>query len=134
MPALPETIVICRWHDPVLSDHGFAANSRYMRFTWSSILGPTATLALVVLADLLESDDVLGVRTEVLARTLGVKRDVLARAVDRLRRFGFLRFEVSSVLVRTRVGPVPASKLDRLSPYGRILHERAMAERRDAVA
>jgi hypothetical protein len=32
------------------------------------------------------------------------------------------------------VGPVPESKLDRLSAYGRVLHEEFMAERRRQVA
>ena len=134
MPVLPDTLIIEEWQDPVVACHGFPANSRYVRWTWSAILGPTTTLTLALLTDLLESDDVVGVRTEALARTLGVKRDVLARGIDRLRRFGFLRAGGSTFAIRTHVGPVPESKLERLSPYGRVLHEQLMAQRRPEVA
>lgn len=134
MPALPDTLIVEEWHDPVVAAHGFPANSRYVRWTWSAILGPTATLTLALLTDLLESDDIVELRSEVLARTLGVKRDVLARGVERLRRFGFLRAGASGVAIRTHVGPVPECKLDRLSAYGRVLHDQLMAERRRDVA
>jgi hypothetical protein len=134
MPALPDTLIVEEWHDPVVAAHGFPANSRYVRWTWSAILGPTATLTLMLLTDLLESCDIVEVRREALARTLGVKRDVLARGLGRLRRFGFLRAGGSTLAIRTHVGPVPESKLDRLSDYGRVLHDQLMAERRPEVA
>jgi len=134
MSVLPDTLMVEEWRDPVVAAHGFSANSRYVRWIWSAILGPTATLTLILLTDLLESHDIVEVRSEVLARTLGVKRDVLARGVDRLRRFGFLRAGASGVAIRTHVGPVPESKLDRLSAYGRVLHDRLVAERHREVA
>ena len=134
MPVLPDTLIIEAWSDPLVACHGVPANSRYVRWTWCAILGPTATLTLAVLADLLESDDVVEVCTEDLAHTLGVKRDVLARGFARLRRFGFLRAGGSSFAIRTHVGPVPESKHERLSPYGRVLHEQLMAESRPEVA
>ncbi len=134
MPTLAPTIVIEEWFDPVVAAHGLPAGCRYVRWTWSSILGPTATVLLMTFADVLESDDLVELHTDALARSLGVKKDVLARALARLARFGFVFARGTTLCVRTCVAPVPASKLDRLSAYGRVLHDQLMAERRPEVA
>ncbi len=124
-----DTLAVSRWDDPVLAQLGWPVGGRYMRWTWSSLLGPTATQLVILLDEVVTDSGHVTFNYCALAATLGVKPSVLARAIGRLERFHMVRVTGQRVAVRHHVADVPEHLLVRLSPYGLAVHRDLTARR-----
>ena len=100
-----------------------------MRWTWSSLLGPTATQLVILLDEVVTDSGQVTFNYCALSATLGVKPSVLARAIGRLERFHMVRVAGRRVAVRHHVADVPEHLLVRLSPYGLAVHRELTARR-----
>jgi len=130
MTTRPETtLTVYRWDDPMLAQHGWPVGSPYMRWTWSALLGPTATQLLVVLDEVVTGSGQTTFDHAAVAATLGVKPSVLDRAIGRLKRFHMVRRTGQRLAVRHHVADVPENLLARLSPYGKAVHRTLSAQR-----
>jgi len=129
-----DTLAVSRWDDPVLAQLGWPVGGRYMRWTWSSLLGPTATQLVMLLDEVVNDSGQVTFNYCALSVTLGVKPSVLARAIGRLERFHMLRVTGLRVAVRHQVADVPEHLLVRLSPYGLAVHRELTARRLRAVS
>ena len=124
-----DTLAVSRWDDAVLAQLGWPVGGRYMRWTWSSLLGPTATQLVILLDEVVTDSGHVTFNYCALAATLGVKPSVLARAIGRLERFHMVRVAGRRVAVRHHVADVPEHLLVRLSPYGLAVHRELTARR-----
>ncbi len=88
-----DTLAVSRWDDPVLAQLGWPVGGRYMRWTWSSLLGPTATQLVILLDEVVTDSGQVTFNYCALSATLGVKPSVLARAIGRLERFHMVRVD-----------------------------------------
>jgi hypothetical protein len=109
------------WDDPVVDPHGMDVRSGYVERFWLPVLGPSAVLALRLLADRLDrSPTGVTVDLDEAARSLGVggpgsRHAPLRRALDRCVRFGLARPRGHGALdVRRSVGMLPQRHLARL--------------------
>jgi hypothetical protein len=100
-----------------------------MRWTWSSLLGPTATQLVILLDEVVTDSGQVTFNCCALSTTLGVKPSVLARAIGRLERFHLVRAAGRRVAVRHHVADVPEHLLVRLSPYGLAVHRELTTRR-----
>jgi hypothetical protein len=120
------------WWDPELAVGGFPPNSLYFETYWLPILGPAATLALRELCrGLGEEPGGYEIDPVWLARRLGVGRSrsangPVARAIDRLCRFGLARIQTGTGVleVRTHAPVLPRHLFGRLPPDLRKSHVR----------
>ena len=116
--ALRDTLVVAlldmEEDEPLDSDY---------RFVWLGRLGPTATWLLVWCNHLTQMASATTVRvdTDDLAVTLGVKRQMLAHAFERLVRFRFAQASAEGFLVRGGFPLVNSSEVSWLSPSARAL-------------
>lgn len=113
----------------------FPARSRYVERVWLPILGPTATLAVRLLAELVEEarGDVT-VRVADLTQALGLgaatgERSAFARAVRRLDRHRLVQVAGNGLIVRTELQPVSPRDLARLPTFVQNVHHRLVAAR-----
>lgn len=135
--ALPETLMIVPWDDPVVNAVGFDVRSAYVDLFWLSILGPTSTWLLRHLhRGLLRYP--YGYETDVaeLAAVVGVglshgTASQFGRALQRCEIFGMTRSIPDALAVRTKVPPLSARHLARLPDPSRELHEHWIAHRSD---
>lgn len=112
---------VTAWDDPVLDPHGMDVRSGYVERFWLPVLGPSAVLALRLLADRLDgSPKGVVVDLEATARSLGVggaasRHTPLRRALQRCIRFGMARpLGPATLEVRRSVGLLPQRHLLRL--------------------
>ncbi len=117
---LPEVLMIVPWEDPVVDAIGTDVQSTYVQQFWLSVLGPTATWILRILAGGLARYP-YGYEQDVaeLAATLGLARSLAAggpfgRALQRCELFGVTRTIPGALAVRRRLPPLSARQLARL--------------------
>jgi hypothetical protein len=127
MPALE--VHVSTWHDPVVDARGYAVDSPYVELFWLPILGPSATLLLRRLGLYLDLKPTgLSVNLAELSAQLGLGRPesrhaALPRAIDRCVRFAMARRTGPNQLaVRRILGPLPAQRVERLSPALQSIH------------
>lgn len=127
--------------EPWIPDSGltavstFPARSRYVDRVSLPLLGPKATLAVRLFAELVEEarGDVT-VRVADLTQAVGLdagtgERSAFARAVRRLERHRLVQTECGRVTVRTQLAPVSPRDLARLPEFVQAVHHRLVAER-----
>jgi len=116
--ALREFLIITR-----LDMEGDQSVESDYRFVWLGRLGPTAMWLLLWCNRLTQMASATTVRvdTDDLAATLGVKRQMLAHAFDRLVRFRFAQASAGGFLVRGGFPLVHPSQVSRLSPSAKAL-------------
>ena len=122
-----ESLPVRTWSDPLVEEHGYPVESRYVEIFWLPILGPSATWAFRRLARIAATDDIAISVTE-LASALGLghgtgRSSMIARTLARLVMFGMARWEGDAIAVRQAVAPLPARHLARLSPALQRAHE-----------
>lgn len=132
--ALPLSVPVRPWTDPVVEARGFPADSAYVEQVWLGILGPTATWAYRRLAAMAEQPDFQCDLTD-LAVSLGVGEGLgnnskLVGAMRRLVRYGVIRWRHDSLQVRLRLALVPEAQAQRLSLSARLAHEQAVSQQR----
>jgi hypothetical protein len=142
-PASTATTTYLRaWPDDVVAQLGWPVHSSYTEHCLVSVLGPTSTLLLRLLAfelltaaeDLKPVDDL-----EAISRSLGLgsgsgRNSKLAKALLRLVQFGYLKpfgGAVEGYWVRTHVTPLSERQLDRAGPRVRQLHDHLVAGKTD---
>ena len=128
--ALPATVTITAWDDPLVEAHGFGPRHPYIEGVWAGVLGPSATLAYRRLGALVE----LGI-TDIdidvvdLSVSLGLgegtgRNALITRTLNRLVAFGAARWERDGrYALRRALAPLPEHRLRRLSHSARLFHE-----------
>jgi hypothetical protein len=119
--ALPTTMHVIPWVDPVVDRAGVDPRSAYVERFWLPVLGPSCTLLVRRLADHLDDHPAgLAIDLDETARSLGLGGAVgrhapFLRAIDRAVRYGLMRRAGHQELaVRRRVGPLPERLVGRL--------------------
>jgi hypothetical protein len=139
----PSELQVSAWVDPVVDARGHPADSPYVEIFWLPVLGPSATfllrrlnLYLDMFPDYLDMfpdyldmfPDGLPMDLSELSCQLGLGRPesrhaALPRAIDRCVRFGLARRPGANRLaVRRILGPLPAQRVNRLSPFLQSIH------------
>lgn len=113
---LPETLLVSKWPDAVVEDHGFPVmSSAYVETFWLPVLGPSSLWLLRRLVSTIELADGNALfDTELLSQMLGLghgigKHSILGRSVHRLVKFGAgqMNGPGDHLVVRTHLGTVP---------------------------
>jgi hypothetical protein len=128
--ALPATITVTAWNDPLVETHGFGPRHPYVEGVWTCILGPSAVLCYRRLGPLVElgSDDI-DVDVVDLAVSLGLgegtgRHAAITRTLERLVAFGIARWLADGrYAVRRALAPLPEHRARRLSLSARRFHE-----------
>jgi hypothetical protein len=126
-----DRLPICRWETEGVE---FPADSAYVEWVWSGVLGPTATLAYRRLSSLV-ANGVREVDLVDLSAGLGVglrrpgRNSTLARALGRLVIFGAARPDGDALAVRAGLPPLEVHRLARLGPTAELVHRRALTRR-----
>lgn len=121
--ALPASIVVLPWHDPVVEPIGFAAHSDYVELFWLPILGPTASWVLRRLAAGLDAyPDGYELDLEETAAALGLSlaqglRSQFSKALQRCVLFGLMQNLHAGVAVRRIVPPLTIRQVNRLPTH-----------------
>ena len=125
----PPEIQVTTWVDPVVDARGHPAGSPYVELFWLPVLGPSATFLLRRLSLYLDMfPEGLSMDLSELSCQLGLGRPesrhaALPRAIDRCVRFGLARRPGANRLaVRRILGPLPAQRVNRLSPFLQSIH------------
>jgi hypothetical protein len=125
----PPEIQVSTWVDPVVDARGHPADSPYVEIFWLPVLGPSATFLLRRLSLYLDMfPEGLPMDLSELSCQLGLGRPesrhaALPRAIDRCVRFGLARRPGANRLaVRRILGPLPAQRVNRLSPFLQSIH------------
>jgi hypothetical protein len=125
----PSEIQVTTWVDPVVDARGHPADSPYVEIFWLPVLGPSATFLLRRLSLYLDMfPEGLPMDLSELSCQLGLGRPdsrhaALPRAIDRCVRFGLARRPGANRLaVRRILGPLPAQRVNRLSPFLQSIH------------
>lgn len=118
---LPDSIIVCRWHDPLVEELGHPMASEYVETFYLSTYGPTALWLARLLARAAEHGPAT-VPLAATAKALGVKPDLsrnapLSKALTRLRVFGAARFMGDGLEVRTHLAPITRAQMVRLPPH-----------------
>lgn len=117
------------WRDSVVEARGYHARSDYVELFWLPVIGPSSLLTLRRLSVWLEaSPEGVTEPLEVLSSHLGLGRvananSTLVRTLKRLGDFYLVERSGDELVVRVRVGPVPARMLVKLPPGLRACHE-----------
>lgn len=128
--ALPATITVTAWDDPLVEAHGFAPRHPYIEGVWAGILGPSATLAYRRLGALVElglAD--IDIDVVDLSVSLGLgegtgRNALITRTLNRLVAFGAARWEPDGrYALRRALAPLPEHRARRLSHSARLFHE-----------
>jgi hypothetical protein len=114
---------------------GFPLDAAYVEQVWVSVIGPSATLMLRRTALLW---DQLGHPATVDAmefgRALGLGPPATGRTIARLLQFGMARVTSDGLGVHTRVAPLSARQLSRITPLTRQAHDRLLAAHVEQLA
>ena len=123
------------WVDPVVEAVGFPARGVYAEFALTSVLGPTAMVAMRAVVAMLEAAKIpVSVDLSDFARSIGVgagtgNNAVIRKALQRLEHFGLARPVEGGYAVRTWVAPLTERQLSRASQRVRLVHSRMTAQR-----
>ncbi len=134
--AVPTTLTIRAWPDPVIEARGFAPTSTYVEWAWLPVIGPSTTWAFRRLATGLEAQpDGYDIDVAELAQSLGLgsgagRSSGIFRAITRLVVFGLARWEDESTLaVLRKAPPLAGRQLRRLSPRLQHVHSSLLARK-----
>jgi hypothetical protein len=126
---VPSVLHVSPWVDPVVDARGHPADSPYVEIFWLPILGPSATFLLRRLSLYLDMfPEGLPMDLSELSCQLGLgppesRHAALPRAIDRCVRVGLARRPATnSLAVRRMLGPLPAQRVGRLSPFLQSIH------------
>jgi hypothetical protein len=114
---------------------GFPLDAAYVEQVWASVIGPSATLMLRRTAALWDQQghpatvDVIE-----FGRSLGLGPSATGRTIARLLQFGMAGATSDGLGVHTRVAPLSARQLSRVTPLTRQAHDRLLAAHLDRLA
>jgi hypothetical protein len=114
---------------------GFPLDAAYVEQVWASVIGPSATLMLrrtAVLWD--QQGHPATVDAIEFGRSLGLGPSATGRTIARLLQFGMARATSDGLGVHTRVAPLSARQLSRITPLTRQAHDRLLAAHLDRLA
>ena len=124
-----EIFTLRQVRDPLDEAAGWPILHPYVEIVYGSILGPTA-VQMARMLDRMHRPEVLTlVDVSEIAGVLGVKPSVARHGLDRLERFGVLRIDGSSIILRSHLTPVRAKAVERLPMMARTYHEITMRNR-----
>jgi len=128
-PAVPETLRIVPWTDPVIDTLGHDPRSWYVEQFWLGIIGPTSTWLLRrIVAGFDSEPEGFDMQLDDVARGLGLgggegRHSPFQRALSRCVTFHMARRLGPGALgVRRRIPPLPLRHLSRLPPSLQTLH------------
>lgn len=119
---------------------GFPLDHPYVEHCWAPVVGPTSVVLLRRATWLWRTDTSIGVRSEELARSLGLgagtaRNSPMARTLDRVVRFRLADWSQPGELdVYTEVPPVPERHLARVPSWTRALHDQLLGRHLDELA
>jgi hypothetical protein len=114
---------------------GFPLDAGYVEQVWVSQLGPSATLMLRRIATLWQHQGQLATVDAIeFGRSLGLGPPATRRTIGRLLQFGMSRATSDGLGVHTRVAPLSALQLRRVTPLTRQAHDRLLAAHLDRLA
>ena len=114
---------------------GFLLDAAYVEQVWASVIGPSATLMLRRVAVLWhQQGHPATVDAIEFGRSLGLGPPVTRRTIGRLLQFGMARVTSDGLGVHTRVAPLSARQLRRITPLTRQAHDRLLAAHLDRLA
>ena len=121
LPAVPATLGIEAWPDPVIDQVGYAVASPYVEQFWLGLLGPSSTWLLRrLVARLEESPEGFDLDLALTATELGLgvragRHSPFLRSIDRCCRFGAAQQIGAAVLrVRRKLPPLTRTQIARL--------------------
>jgi hypothetical protein len=107
---------------------GFPLDAAYVEQVWVSQIGPSATLMLRRIAALWDQQGRPATVDAIeFGRSLGLGPPVTGRTLGRLLQFGMARVTSDGLGVHTRVAPLSARQLSRVTPLTRQAHDRLLA-------
>jgi len=128
--ALPATLTLTAWHDPLVEAHGFGPRSPYVEGVWAGVLGPSAILCYRRLGPFVELGlDDLDVDVVDLAVSLGLgegtgRHAAITRTLTRLVAFDVARWLPDGrYALRRALVPLPEARARRLSLSARLFHD-----------
>ena len=128
--ALPATLTVTAWHDPLVEAHGFGPRHPYIEGCWAGILGPSAVLCYRRVGPLVELGlDDIDIDVVDLAVSLGLgegtgRNAAITRTLHRMASFDVARWEPDGrYAVRRALAPLPEYRVRRLSLSARLFHE-----------
>ena len=119
---------------------GFPLDHPYLEHCWTPVIGPSSVLLLRRCPWLWREAAPAQIRTEDLARQLGLgtgtgRNSPMWHTIERVIRFRFAAMATpGEVRVYTEVPPVPTRQLDRLPSWCRQEHERLLGQHLDGLA
>jgi len=119
---------------------GFPLDHPYLEECWAPVVGPSSVLFLRHCASLWRESTPARVRTEDLARQIGLGRGTgrsspMWHTIERVVQFRFASMATPGELdIYTEVPPVPAHQLDRLPRWSRNQHDRLLGQHLDGLA
>jgi hypothetical protein len=114
---------------------GFPLDAAYVEQVWASVIGPSAALMLrrtAVLWD--QQGHPATVDVIEFGRSLGLGPSATRRTIARLLQFGMARATSDGLGVHTRVAPLSARQLSRVTPLTRQAHDHLLAAHLDRLA
>jgi hypothetical protein len=130
--ALPASLIVTAWPDPLVEAHGFGPRHPYIEGVWTGILGPSAVLCYRRLGPLVELglDDIdIDIDVVDLAVSLGLgegtgRNAAITRTLARLVSFDVARWLTDGrYAIRRALAPLPEHRVRRLSTSARLFHQ-----------
>ncbi len=127
---LADSVMVIPWEDPVVERYGVEVHSEYVARFWLSVLGPTATWILRLMAGGLARYP-FGYEQDLaeLAATVGLSKSMavngpFGRALQRCEIFGVSRTVPGGLAVRRKLPPLSARQVARLPEALQQAHQR----------
>ena len=127
--ALPTTLTVTAWDDPLVEAHGFGPRSPYVEGVWGGVLGPSATLCYRRLGSLVAATgDAITVDVVDLAVSLGLgegtgRNAMITKTLARLVAFDVARWLPDGrYAVRRALAALPERRVRTLSASAQSFH------------
>lgn len=128
--ALPATLTVTAWDDPLVEAHGFGPRHPYVEGVYGGVIGPSALVCYRRLGPLVELGlDDIDIDVVDLAVSLGLgegtgRNAMITRTLQRMAAFGVARWMPDGrYAVRRALAPLPEYRVRRLSQSARRFHE-----------